>query len=108
MNDARKRMVDDFGGDMSKRVEEVMQRQVDLAQSVFTGPEIVEMLLRVATGVTLSTILVVIQQKREDITAEALFDITADAIAQSVMARKPALDSVLAIVEGIRKTGVRP
>jgi hypothetical protein len=107
MTDQRKRMVADFGRDLSRRVEEVMQRQTDIAQHVFTGVEITEIILKVTVGINLAAIMVVLQQRKDDITPADLFDLTADAIAKDVRRKKVGLDSILALVEEFQRTGAR-
>lgn len=107
MTDARQRIVADFSRDLSRRVEEVMQRQVDLGQAVLTGPEIAEVMLNVAVNVNLATILVLIQQKSDDITAEALFDLTAQSIAHAVAGNRAKLGRAIELMEARRSAGRR-
>jgi hypothetical protein len=101
-------MMRDFGGNISREVEELLQRHVNVAQAVFTGPEIVEMVMNVARGIGLAAIMVAIQQKDESITAGEMFDVAATTLDESIREKKAGLDRVLGMVEEFRRTGRRP
>lgn len=108
MSEHRRRMMNDFGGNLSREVEELMQRHVDVAGAVFDNTEVAEIVMRVARGVALAAIMVVVQQKKDEVSAADLFDIAATTLDESIRAKKPELERVLGIVAEFKRTGQRP
>lgn len=102
MSDARGRMVDDFAKQLSSKVQELVQREVNIARFVYTPAEIALITVELATAMQLSAVLVAVQVRKDEVDPLELFDLTTAMIATRIQKNRPQLTEVMEMVERLR------
>lgn len=103
MTDSRTRMVSDFSRQLEEKVQELVQREVDIARFVYTPAEIALITVELATAMQLSAVLVAVQVRRDEVDPHELFDLTTAMIAARIQKNRPKLTEVVGLVEQMRR-----